>query len=230
MTTLNATHKAIVNAQSVYQKNIHDAETYPYNVIKRNTGAKLGRVVKKTRLRGAKIYVLTLEERTTCDPDCEHWLDCFGNNMPYAHRFKANTALLGAISKNLDEIDAKGHIYLVRLHILGDFYSLEYVDFWQDQLERRPLLNIYGYTRNTPNSRIPKYSALGLAILNVRIKYPDRFAVRFSNDPSDKFSANSEHVSLDGIVCPEQTGHTESCGNCGLCWTMKEKPVIFLDH
>ena len=230
MKTLNGKQKAIFKEKRVYKNNIHDAETYPYNVIKRNTGAKLGKVVKKTRLRGAKIYVLTLEERATCDPDCEHWLDCFGNNMPFAHRFKANTALLGAISKNLDEIDAKGHIYLVRLHILGDFYSLEYVDFWQDQLERRPLLNIYGYTRNTPNSRIPKYSALGLAILNVRIKYPDRFAVRFSNDPSDKFSANSEHVSLDGIVCPEQTGHTESCGSCGLCWTMKEKPVIFLDH
>ena len=221
MTTLNHDHAAIVNSRSIYQKNIHDAATYPYKVIKVPTDTKLGKKVKKGKLKGSKIYILTLEERATCDSDCEHWLNCYGNNMPFAHRFIVNDALYPAIERDLDELDAKGKPYLVRLHILGDFFNLKYVFFWRKQLAKRELLNIYGYTRNHPTK------ALGIAIKAVRQEYGERFAIRFSNYPDDPMSAQSKDSSTDGVGCPEQLGLAESCGDCALCWSMPNKPVIF---
>ena len=208
----------------MYRKNVHDAGNYAHAVIKASTNIKLGKKVTKGHLKGAKIYTLTLEERDTCDPECEHWLDCFGNNMPFAHRFEANDALLVAIERDLDKLDAKGKSYLVRLHILGDFFDLQYILFWRKQLKNRELLNVYGYTRHHPTK------PLGYALKLVRQEYGKRFAVRFSNYPDDSFSAQSEHVSTGGIGCPVQMDRTDSCGTCALCWEMEDKSIIFYDH
>ena len=224
MTTLALDHAAVVGGRTLYKKNVFDAATYPYKVIKVPTDIKLGKKVKKGKLREAKIYILTLEERATCDSDCEHWLDCYGNNMPFAHRFLANDALYPAIVRDLDEIDSKGKPYQLRLHVLGDFFSLKYVNFWKNQLQNRELLNIYGYTRHHP------IKPIGKSLLSVRNKYKERFSIRFSNYPDDPMSAQSENVSTDGIGCPHQLGLSESCGDCTLCWTMQTKPVIFYDH
>ena len=224
MTSLNPTHQAIVNSQTMYRKNVHDAGNYAYAVIKASTNIKLGKKVTKGHLKGAKIFTLTLEERATCDSDCEHWLDCYGNNMPFGHRFKANDALLVSIERDLDRLDAKGKPYLVRLHILGDFFSVEYILFWRRQLAKRNLLNVYGYTRNHPTK------SLGYALKLVRKQYGKRFAIRFSNYPDDPFSAQSEHVSTEGIGCPVQEDKTDSCSTCTLCWEMEDKSIIFYDH
>ena len=224
MTSLSPTHQAIVNSQTMYRKNLHDAGNYKYAVIKASTNIKLGNKVTKGHLKGARIFTLTLEERATCDSECEHWLDCYGNNMPFGHRFEANDALMVSIERDLDKLDAKGKPYLVRLHILGDFFDLQYILFWRKQLKNRELLNIYGYTRNHPNK------PLGYALKLLRKQYGERFAIRFSNYPDDPMSAQSEHVSTDGIECPHQLGLSESCGDCTLCWTMLTKPVIFYDH
>jgi hypothetical protein len=208
----------------MYRKNLHDAGNYKYAVIKASTNIKLGNKVTKGHLKGARIFTLTLEERATCDSECEHWLDCYGNNMPFGHRFKANDALMVSIERDLDKLDAKGKPYLVRLHILGDFFSVEYILFWRRQLAKREYLNVYGYTRNHPTK------PLGYALQLVREQYGKRFAVRFSNYPDDPFSAQSEHVSTGGVGCPVQMNRTNSCGTCTLCWEMEDKSIIFYDH
>jgi len=224
MTSLSPTHQAIVNSQTMYRKNLHDAGNYKYAVIKASTNIKLGKKVTKGHLKGARIFTLTLEERATCDSECEHWLDCYGNNMPFGHRFKANDALMVSIERDLNKLDAKGKPYLVRLHILGDFFSVEYILFWRRQLAKREYLNVYGYTRNHPTK------PLGYALKLVRQEYGKRFAVRFSNYPDDPFSAQSEHVSTGGVGCPVQMNRTDSCGTCTLCWEMEDKSIIFYDH
>jgi len=224
MTTLSAEHTAVLNQTTLFRKSVFDPADYPYKFIKPDTGSKLGKKVRKGKWKGMRFYTLTLEERATCDSACEHWLDCFGNNMPFAHRFKATSSLTSKMESNLDELDLKHpNGYVVRLHILGDFFSVPYVKWWGRQLAKRSSLNIYGYSRHHP------FKPIGRAILALREKYPDRFEVRFSNLPSDNMSANSEHVSDEGIICPEQTGKVDSCGSCCLCWASK-KPIIFLDH
>ena len=85
-------------------------------------------------------------------------------------------------------------------------------------------LFVYGYSRHWPHSTI------GNAIYKVRNKHLSRFKIRFSNLTSDKFSASSSEVSTKGITCPVQLDKTDSCGTCGLCWTVTNKPIIFLTH
>jgi len=89
-------------------------------------------------------------------------------------------------------------------------------------------LAIWGFTGYKPNSPI------GLAIRAVHNFMGDRFAVRFSNAPKYKFSANSadlyKPVKNKSVICPEQTGKTESCSTCTVCWAAKDMQVLFQTH
>ena len=223
MKNVSPTHPALVEGHAIYQKNVYDPADYPFDIIKRSTNKKLGKKVTKGRHAGLPIYTLTLEERKTCTTDCEHWDDCYGNNMPFAHRFRHGQALEDRIREDLDRLDARHRLgYLLRLHILGDFYSPEYVAFWAEQLSDRPRLSIYGYTRTHPGTPIGDAVA---ALVS------DRFAVRFSMLPDHPFSANGEDYAdpETSITCPVQTDKTDSCSTCGLCWTVN-KPITFITH
>ena len=102
MTALQVTHRAIVNKTSVYQKNIFDLSkmklgtpnAYPHKVLKNSKNKKLGPKVTKGKLSGLPIKTLTLVERESCSEDCLHYLDCYGNSMPFAYRFSSNLGLL----------------------------------------------------------------------------------------------------------------------------------------
>lgn len=48
---------------------------------------KLGDKITIKMWKGMTMYSLTLEERATCPTDCEQWDNCYGDNMPFAHRF-----------------------------------------------------------------------------------------------------------------------------------------------
>jgi hypothetical protein len=222
MTTLKHDHHAVITGRTMYSKNVHHLSSYDHKALKPSTNKKLGKRVRKGKLAGFPMYTLTLEERATCDRECEHWLNCYGNNMPFAHRI-ATDGLMDRLETELDDLDRKHPKgYLVRLHILGDFFSVHYVQFWSNQLDKRPALNIYGYTRHHPGKPI------GDAIATIQGR--DRFAVRFSTLPSHEYSANTEHNTRpDAIVCPVQLDKSDSCGTCTLCWTTK-KPITFLDH
>ena len=225
MSTLKQNHAAIVDSRTMYSKNVHNLDTYAHKALKPSTNKKLGRKVTKGKLAGMPIYTLTLEERKTCDDACEHWLDCYGNNMPFAHRI--DTAGLEArLETELDALDSKHKRgYLVRLHVLGDFYSADYVKFWQIQVTKRDKLHVYGYSRHHPGKPV------GDALRHARkVLGFNRFAIRFSTLPSDNLSANTIHnTAKDAITCPVQLDKTDSCGTCSLCWTTK-KPITFLDH
>ena len=226
MTTLSQEHSAVVNAHTMYRKNVHNIATYKHKVLKPSTNKKLGKRVTKGRYAGFPMYTLTLEERATCPSACEHWADCYGNNMPFGHRFEIE-GLMPRLEIELDALDKRHPTgYLVRLHVLGDFYSVSYVEFWAEQLRERPALAVYGYSRNHPGETV-----IGDALSDARGELGfSRFSIRFSTLPSDTLSANTEHnAGKDGIVCPVQLDKTDSCGTCTLCWSAF-KPITFLDH
>ena len=228
MTALNVNHAAIQTSTTMYQKNIHSAIDYEYLLLKPSTNTKLGRRVKKGSFGGMKMYTLTLVERETCTSDCEHWLDCYGNNMPFGHRFRTDgihgDALIARLWLELDVLNRKHpEGFLVRLHILGDFFSVKYVNFWSKAIRIYSNLRLYGYSRWWPTT------AIGRAIVKLRTKHAAKVWIRFSNKTDDPMSASSEHVATEGIVCPQQLDKTDNCGTCGLCWTVN-KPIIFLTH
>jgi len=191
--------------------------------------AKLGGNITKGAWKGMPIYSLTLTERDTCPQSCKHWDDCYGNNMPFAHRFKAGAELESAIPSELGKIASKHPKgFVIRLHVLGDFYSPEYVKLWADMLILYPMMRIYGYSARTEG---PIHTELWL--LNIR--FSERAKIRFSEakeyDSMDPFTiyAGDEKSEFDSIVCPEQLNKTASCATCGLCWGIK-KSIKFLSH
>ena len=99
--------------------------------------------------------------------------------------------------------------FAVRLHNLGDFYSVEYVELWRRLLERHSALHVWGYTARWQ----VKYDQIAAALLSFATSQWDRCSMRFSNAPFP-FEAPStgsvEHpyqVPTDAILCPEQIGN-----------------------
>ena len=220
-------------SRTMYPKAIQGVAGYPHRVIKRASNAKLAGkgglpVITKGRFKGYVIHTLTLEERATCPRYCYHWDTCYGNNMAFAHRFQSGPQLEARIEKEIAEICAVYAGVIVRLHVLGDFYSTEYVRLWNRLMDRHPNLAVWGYTANRPRSPI------GEALSGIREFYGERFSVRFSNAPEESFSANSldteDPVRGKSFVCPEQTGGTKSCATCALCWSAPQMQVLFATH
>tara|TARA_R110000824_G_scaffold3241_1_gene15375 strand:- start:11402 stop:12115 length:714 start_codon:yes stop_codon:yes gene_type:complete len=233
---LTKTELAIATNRTLFPnkvKSVSDGMGKTEKVIKKSTNVKLGKRVTKGKFKGMPIYTLTLEERATCAPSCVHYETCYGNNMPFATRYKADGALIIAIAHELQELNQRHkNGFLVRLHILGDFFSTEYVAHWDSWLSQFKNLNVYGYTEKKQGEPI------GDALENMRIKYTIRFMVRISGDTArdnltalsyDDNRAKKQIKTKQAFVCPVQTYMTDSCSTCGLCWTSK-KNVVFITH
>jgi hypothetical protein len=216
-----------------YKKSIvRNLKEYSHSVLKKPSSAKIGsagRYVKKGKLKGAEVYTLTLIERETCPTSCGHWDDCYGNNMPFAHRLQhgeeLERRLIVELGQKCSAARKKGRKVLVRLHVLGDFYSVGYVEMWRKLLVLHKNLYVWGYTHVTPSDNLQIYHQLQLA----RDGFPERWHIRWS-DTCGTFSANSEKLTTVGIVCPEQEGKTQACTTCALCWDAPDKNIIFKTH
>lgn len=196
-----------------------------------HSNVKIGRDVRKGKHRGYWIFTLSLEERKTCPSSCAHWQTCYGNNMPFAKRVD-HTA-----PEFLDKLEAdicrqlavRGRTgILIRLHALGDFYSVGYCTFWWRMLKTFPNLAVFGYTARSP------FSEIGREIASLNRIFGDRCRIRFSNNPqlatmSTRTIATPESRPANTFVCPEQTGKTQCCATCGACWSTT-KNVAFLEH
>ena len=138
--------------------------------------------------------------------------------MRFAHRIGADDPDLLMLRLN-DELEHLSKVhpegFVIRLHVLGDFFSIDYVEFWANALRAYPMLHLFGYTHRT--------GEIGEAI--AKHLQNDRAWIRFSDRGGD-MSAN---VGGEGIICPEQTGKTASCLTCGLCWTTT-KAIAFIEH
>ena len=190
---------------------------------------KLGAYVTKGRWRGMPIFSLSLEERATCPRSCQQWLSCYGNASGMSVRYTHGPELLAALAAELDELDYKHpNGFVVRLHQLGDFPSVEYVDFWRAALLEFRALRIFGYSARQADDPI------GAAVITLRDECWDRFAIRTSGAQSGPRTAvvDTAPVGRGVIVCPAQTGRVSHCGACGICWAKgaREKPVLFLKH
>ena len=211
--------------------------TEPVRGLKEKT--QTNRYIRKGPLKGLPMFVMTLEERETCHgPKGERlpcFAHCYGNNMPFAVRFNhKSNGFLDVLEHDIDLL-AKRNVngFSVRLHELGDFYSLEYVAFWERMLIKHNSLHVFGYTHKT--------GPIGDAIEKLYHDFFGRFVIRNSDDSmrkelrlspywtakgSKRPSANYEG---SGIVCPQQTGKSNSCADCGLCMNLKTN-IAFIGH
>ncbi|HWG06015.1 MAG TPA: hypothetical protein VG271_13460 [Beijerinckiaceae bacterium] len=221
---LPASHPALVNARSLFPTQV-EQPSGTYRVLKPGVDTtKLGRRVEKGPWTGMPIFSLTLEERATCPRSCLQWGVCYGNSMPFAKRLVHGVELEAALQRELRELQINNYRgFVVRLHILGDFYSVDYVNAWRGWLRRFPALHVFGYTAH------PQASEIGAALSLLRADEPTRFVIRFSG--SEAVVVKRPEDADGSIVCPAQTGATRSCGTCGLCFTRSfTKTVAFVEH
>lgn len=227
MKELNPSHKAVLKGRTIFLKTVKAASTVKRVLQPASSNAKLGdgrKEITKGKWAGMPMYQLTLEERATCPKSCQQWKVCYGNNMPFANRIKTTGSLLTTLSSELSGLAEKHpNGFVVRLHVLGDFFSVPYVRFWQKKLKEHSALRLFGYTHRSQTS------AIGRAISDLN---EDGAWIRWSDLGDFPMAANTDPVrgtSAPGITCPEQTGKTESCMTCGLCWSVK-LPIRFMVH
>lgn len=191
-----------------------------------STNSKLGAgktTIIRGRWRGMKLYQLVLEERKTCPKTCQQWSNCYGNNMFLANRINhKSTDFFPALEKEIVSLSSKHpQGFVVRLHVLGDFYSKTYVNFWKKMLQTHSQLRIFGYTHRWPEHK----DGIGKKILEL-----NRLGawIRFS-DRGGEMSANVDKTLDEGLQCPQEIGKTESCLTCGLCW-QTTRAIRFMGH
>ena len=210
---------------SIYQKSLRDPGSA--RMLKPGSNnAKLGFKITSPKWKGKRLYSLTLEERTTCPASCHHWDDCYGNNMPFAHRFKTPNIDLFLEKEIAELMEKHKEGIVIRLHVLGDFFSVEYVRFWREMLFEYPKLCIFGYTGREDATLI------GREIWMMNNQFNERCVIRSSRSKEyDSAWSYAAEESFEGpsFVCPEQTGKLPSCAACGLCWSVP-KTVKFLSH
>jgi len=184
---------------------------------------KIGKKVTKGAWKDFPIYTLTLEERATCPRDCAMWRSCYGNRMPWSIRHKAGPELETRIEQELTALQlAHSTGFVVRLHVLGDFYSVQYVAQWAEWLDRFPALRVFGYTARSDE--------IGVAVQQLANQRWDRFAVRSSGAKLDLPAAIVTREGNGGILCPVQTDASTTCGTCALCWSAPGKTILFHEH
>ncbi len=269
--SLSDSHQAIRNRTTVYPSTIIHARDVPRLLIDGRNNYKTGDRVVKGPWEGGKIFTLTLPERMTCPRHCNHWLDCYGNAMPFSRRILPSVDLVTRLDQELWHHTHKYKRVVVRLHVLGDFFSVEYVKSWTKFLALYENLHVFGYTAWRQTDQI------GIEIALMMRKYPDRAVIRWSSplpqplgsitvtelppararnltqqtrpifptsasDLLDRVLPISSDIPSDdrvpsrrGVkitVCPAQTGATDCCGTCALCWSPSYKHgcIAFIRH
>jgi hypothetical protein len=221
-------HAAVKEGRTLFPTTVKFVEEVGRVLVGGYNSRKIGKAVTKGPWKGLPIYTLTLQERATCPKSCSHWRDCYGNTMHMANRIVNDADFEEILWLELDALNRKHPVgYVVRLHVLGDFYSVPYVDLWEKALLMFPALHVFGYTARNPRS-----DQIGAAVFRLSSNYWTRFAIRFSGrdwglQGAITIERGEKHPTA--ITCPAQTGKTLCCGTCGLCWTAN-KTIAFERH
>lgn len=248
---LAADHPALQEQRTLFPGTVRTPSPAGGVLIGGENNVKIGGYVLVGPLKGARILTLALEERATCPRSCKRWADCYGNSMPMAKRWAAGPELLSAIEADLEAAFKEHEKVLVRLHVLGDFYSLEYVEFWARMLKHHPGLYLFGFTAHAPvydsaRQTVGKWGyEIGHAVgtLNSLFACEDsgpRAWIRWSERTGDMGAftipfPTEEPTIGDAIVCPEQRDAIDRpekqthCGSCGLCWG-RRRAIAFIRH
>ncbi|MDR7101503.1 GP88 family protein [Croceicoccus sp. BE223] len=225
---LPAYHPSARGGRSIFPSRVFAPDELNRLLKSGHNSRKIGKTVAKGPRRGWPIYTLTLEERASCPRECREWLRCYGNNMQAAERIEHGPDLEARLLIEMSELQERHPAgFMVRLHVLGDFYSPEYVATWSEALRRFPALHVFGFTARDPREPIGRAVAMLAADFGWQ-----RAAIRFSGQPHENRASRviaAEAAITDAILCPAQTGATDCCATCALCWH-SERSIAFRAH
>jgi hypothetical protein len=232
-------HAAVAEGRTIYPSTVQVLSGVAKVLMPGANERKIGGMIRKGKWSGFPVFTLTLPERTSCARSCFHWESCYGNHMHRAKRMPPGAELERRLRYEVALLAKKYPAgFAIRLSVLGDFYSVEFVALWRRLLARHPQLHIFGMTAcwnvNDDELKIRPIAAALIALSKEDNWH--RFRMLYSNAPDD-FPLPERTVSVlrpsqapaDAIVCPEQLGQTESCSTCGLCWNRRGR-IALIQH
>ncbi len=108
-----------------------------------------------------------------------------------------------------------------RLHVLGDFYSVKYIEKWIEIAGKLPYVKFFGSTRSW---RVPELRDAVERFRDLPNTYL-RASVDFSHfdRPSDSWGVWS--IEGKGDPCPHDYGLVKNCTACKKCWQNKASDI-----
>ena len=219
-------HPALRNGSTIFPGMLIPASQAPRLLKSGKNNRKIGYIATKGRWKGMPLYTLTLEERATCPSTCREWATCYGNNLHMQPRIHPDEYFLLRLRGELAHLSAiHPEGFVIRLHVLGDFYSTEYVAFWREALAEFQALHIFGFTARQPADPI------GHAVLLLMQDFEDQVLIRVSAGGKPELCSEvvDDESEATGIVCPAEKDENKCCATCGLCWT-STRTITFLRH
>ncbi len=105
-----------------------------------------------------------------------------------------------------------------RLHVVGDFYAVAYIDKWIEIARRLPAVAFFGSTRSWRSvylrDRLEAFRDLPNVFMRASVDNTHR------DMPGKGWRLWS--VEGKGVPCPHDSGLVTSCGSCKRCWTIKD--------
>jgi hypothetical protein len=132
--------------------------------------ADSGEAAPRRTLLGLPRFTLCLEAHASCAPGCPRRRSCPGKDAG----FRPGSAVEDALAADLRILSGRHPGgFALRLHRLGDFYDLGYLERWAGWLREVPEVHVHGATGWPPDSEI------GARILTLRLAFPERWWIRF---------------------------------------------------
>lgn len=193
---------------------------------------------------GTGVLKWSLEAGDTC-PGASTWCSdhCYGKkgffySFSVKERHAKNQALLVDLSdfeRRVNEQLSHARIMEVRIHEVGDFWSVPYTMAWIRIVQANPTKRFWGYTRSwTIPDLVPALEELR-SLPNMQL-----FASCDTSMPDPPKGWRIAWIDGDpratGVTClfqqklPDGSRRKDSCSECGFCQKGRSKNVVFLPH
>lgn len=152
----------------------------------------------------------------------------WNKNLQY---FLSKGAILEGIL--IEKLLNSGNKVAVRIHSSGDFFSVDYINFWIRVISNTPNVKYWAYTRSWDNRDLYNELLKLKELNNIQL-----FASWDSTmgDPPTGWRKSIvyevfDHSLSTGIVCPEQSGKSPNCATCNYCLSeSNNNDVYFIMH
>ena len=181
------------------------------------------------------IFSFSLIPVATCGTECKGCYDLRSLRYPSVQMKRKYNTWLAINNKTflknaiINQITKSKKVEFVRIHVGGDFFSLDYVAMWgeicQTVLALKPDVKFYTYTKSKFSDEI---SMGGINVVESTIKgLGYNFAKK---ERLDKFVAKKGNE--DYTICPDTVKETTANTKCGVTCTacMTTKKVLFVAH
>ena len=108
-----------------------------------------------------------------------------------------------------------------RLHVVGDFYSVKYVEKWIEIANRLPGVKFFGSTRSWRVPRLRDAVERFRDLPNVYL----RASIDFSHLDRPPCSWGVWSIEGEGDPCPHDYGLVENCISCMKCWQTPDSDI-----